>query len=246
MAETLMEQVNGLTDQGTSEAETLDENGAPSEVNNGATEGDDGNAESTLPGDNVRPDYLLEGFETAEDQAKAYQDLSQKYPGAPKDGYQFDLDKIGLKDETGTMVEEFKELCGEYNFSQDMANKILEQHSKVLSANMINPEEEVKKFTQNELTAFKSMNETVRPMLTDNQFKAFQSMVATADQAKAMLKVFNGLNSKSQASHKQNNEVTMTAKQVREAMFSPRFFEDDEFNKKISNIADELEKAGNF
>jgi hypothetical protein len=194
--------------------------------------------DENVKGNGNKPEWLKDKYKTTADQAKAYAELEKKlgaFTGAPEN-YDLSLgDEIGIKFEADDpLLKELIDTAKEKGVSQEFMTDLLKMHAKALTANIPDPEVEIKKLGPNGPAEVRALSEWASAKFTQEEYGIFKRMMSSAEAVRFFEKVRNIATSGDVAAPSSHNHMPHeTVEQVKELVGDPRYKDSQAFRDEV-------------
>jgi hypothetical protein len=192
--------------------------------------------DDNIKGEGDRPEWLKDKYKSAAEQAKAYVEVEKKlgaFKGAPEE-YDLSLqDYPELKfSKEDPMLQDFLAKAKENGVSQEYVTELLTTYAQALTINVPDADAEMKKIGPNAQQDLQILSQWAGQHLDKEEYKAFTSMVTTAN----AFKVFDKLRqaaTMSDITPGQPPQQRETEEQVRALISDPRYETDPAFRADV-------------
>jgi len=194
--------------------------------------------DENLPGTGDKPDWLIDKFKTAADQAKAFVEAEKRlgaFKGAPEE-YTLEIDDPELKDvkfdKENPVLQEFLKTAKEQNVSQEFVETLLKTHAKMQKMQMPNFEKEMEKLGVNGKQDLQLLLQWGSNNLTKDELQTFKGMVRTAEDVRVFEKI-RRIATRAETQPSNQRTHVESAEKVKRLVHDPRYETDPVFREEV-------------
>lgn len=226
--------------------------------------GSEADAEAAPAGDNAgawtwgegvegagdRPDWFVEKFSTVEDQAKAYQQLEQKFSqkqgsfvGAPDEGYAVNMPE-GIQaeiDPEDPLLSTVSELCKEGNASQEFFDGLVEAFvTNVQAMTQAGKADQLEILGTEGPAKIKALTEWGQANLDEEGYRSMQAFCTTAEAVEFMHSLHNKFSAGTIVPEKAAEPTQQGWEKIETMLADDRAQSDPQFQQEIEKVARKL------
>lgn len=191
-----------------------------------------------LPGEGDKPDWLIDKFKTASDQAKAYRDLEKKlgaFKGAPEE-YDLTLEGDEFKnakfDPANPVLQEFLADAKAQGVSQEYVTNMLKSYAKLQAISQPDMSKEMEKLGVNGQQDLKILLQWGSNNFSKEELGTFKSMFRTAEQVRLFDKI-RQLSTKANTQPNNTRTPVESADKIKQMIHDPRYSSDPTFREEV-------------
>lgn len=204
--------------------------------------------DENLPGNGDKPEWLIEKFKSAADQAKAYVELEKKlgaFKGAPEE-YVLEIEDPELEgvkfDKENPVLQDFLKVAKEQGVSQEFVETMLKTHAKIQKMQQPNFEKEMEKLGVNGKQDLQLLLQWGSNNLSKDELQTFKNMVRTADDVRVFEKI-RRLATRAETQPSNQRTHVESPDKIKRMIHDPRYETDpvfrDEVRAKLAQVLPE-------